>query len=255
MLLLGLFSFQSNNYKHIKSIPLEGTLFSTDKFGNAYVVSNKYDLQMITPKGLKWYNYNNNRLGPINFVGTNNPLKILLFYHDFATLVTLDRTLSQTSAINLYEMGMNQVSAACVALDNNIWIYDEVNFKLLKIDDQLNIVTQSEDLNVLFGESVRVSFMIEQDNFIYANDPDKGILVFDIFGTYYKTIPIKGLKSYQKIQDQLIYFHNGRLIKYNLNTFKETIISLPENGEISQVRVEKNLLYLLKKNQLDLYSY
>ena len=115
--------------------------------------------------------------------------------------------------------------------------------------------TQSEDLSVLFGQSVRVNFLIEKDNFLYANDPDKGILVFDIYGTYYKTIPIKGLKDFQKIKDQLIYFHNNQLHNYNLNTFNEKIISLPEDGEISNVRIEKNILFLLRKNQLDLYAY
>ncbi|HXH19413.1 MAG TPA: hypothetical protein VNJ07_10055 [Chitinophagales bacterium] len=245
---------QTPDYKLIKSIPLTATFLSSDKLGNGYVVNEKNELLKFNPQGELLYSYTNKSLGHISFAGTTNPLKILVYYPDFSTIITLDNTLSETGRINLFELGSNKVSAACVALDNNIWIYDEVLFKLRKFDDKLGILTESDDLNVLQGSPVKANFLLEKDNFLYLNDTALGILVFDTYATYYKTIPLKGLSGFQKVQEQLIYFRDGKLFSYHLQTFATSEITLPGNAAVYAV-VEKERLFLLRKNQLDVYSY
>jgi len=245
---------QTREYKLVKTLPINATYLSSEKLGNCYVVNEKNEVLKISPKGEILYNYNNNSLGRISFVGTSNPLKILVYYPDYSTIVTLDNTLSQTGRINLFELGSNNVSAACVALDNNIWIYDEVLFKLRKFDDQFNIVAESEDLNVQLGIPVHAHYLYEKDNYLYLNDPDTGIFVFDAYGTYYKTIPLKGLHNFQKVQEQLIFFKDGKLFSHHLLTFATEGIALPEGEAINAV-IEKDRLFIQRKNQLDVYSY
>jgi len=250
---LSLFS-QSAKYKIIKTIPVNATFLSSDKLGNCYTVNENYELFKYSSQGDILYRYNNVSLGRITYVGTTNPLKILVYYPDYSTIITLDNTLSQTGRINLFELGSNNVSAACVAIDNNIWIYDEVLFKLRKFDDKFNILAESEDLNVQLGLSVKAFFLLEKDNFLYLNDPELGFLVFDTYGTYYKTIPLKGVHQFQKIQDQLVFFKDGKLFAYHLLTFETEEISLPGSDAITAT-IEKDRLFILRKGQLDLYSY
>ncbi len=245
---------QTSEYKLVKTIPVKAAYLSSEKLGNCYAVNEKNEVFKISPKGEILYNYNNNSLGRISFVGATNPLKILVYYPDYSTIITLDNTLSQTGRINLFELGSNSVSAACVALDNNIWIYDEVLFKLRKFNDQLNIIAESENLNVQLGFSVHANYLYEKDNYLYLNDPDTGIFVFDAYGTYYKTIPLKGLTAFQKVQDQLIFFKDGKLHSYHVLTFATEIITLPEGEAINAV-IEKDRLFIQRKNQLDVYSY
>lgn len=245
---------QTPEYKHIKTIPINAANLSSDKLGNCYVVSDKQEVFKISPKGDSLYSYNNNSLGRISFVGTTNPLKILVYYPDYSTIITLDNTLSQTGRVNLLEFGSNSVSAACVAVDNNIWIYDDVLFKLRKFDDKFNLIAESEDLNVQLGFSIYANYLYEKDNYLYLNDPDTCIFVFDSYGTFYKTIPLKGLGSFQKVQDKLVYFKDGKLFSYHLLTFATEEIALPAGDAISAV-IEKDRLFILKKNQLDVYSY
>jgi hypothetical protein len=247
-------SAQPSDFKLLKSIPVNATLISPDRLGNLYVVTEKQELLRYNPAGALVYRYNNIALGRISYLGTTNPLKILVYYPDYSTIVTLDNTLSQTSRINLFELGSNKVSAACVSLDNNYWIYDEVIFKLRKFDEKFNILAQSEDLNVLLGISVHANFLLEKDNYLYLNDPETGILVFDLFGTYYKTIPLKGLDGFQKIQDQLVFFKEGKLFTYHLLTFVTQEIALPVTDALS-ASLEKDRLCILRKGLVDVYSH
>ncbi len=246
---------QSAEYELINSIPFnDAKLLTSDKLGNSYVVDHKEDVVKMDPKGRVLFNFNIRQLGTISYVGANNPMKILVYYPDYSTIVIFDNTLSQTGRVNLFEMGSNKVGAACIALDNNIWIYDEIIFKLRKIDERMNIYTESEELNVQLGLSIQANFLLEKDNMLYLNDPEIGILVFDIYATYSKTIPLKGLTSFQKIQEQIIYFKDGKLYSYHLFTFTTNEIPLPGEDAIA-ARIEKDRLFVLRKNQLDIYSF
>lgn len=249
-----LLSAQTNEYLLVKTIPVEATQLTSDRLGFGYAVNQKQELLRINKKGEVAFKFNNNALGTITSVDANNALKILVYYADYSTIITLDNTLSQTGRINLLELGSNQVSAACVALDNNIWIYDAVLYRLRKIDANMNVLMQSEDLNALIGQSVRANFLMEKDNFLYLNDPSLGILVFDIYGTYIKTIPLTGLNQFQKIQDRLVFFKEGKLFSYHLLTFTIEEITLPAS-ECINAAIEKDRLFLLHKKQLEVYAF
>ena len=245
-----------NNYTLIKQLPLQGKYITTDKFGNAYVVNEKNQALKINNQGdiVKYHNINS--FGQLSLMDATNPLKIILFFEEYATLVLLDRTMTETGRLTLYEKGFNQVNAVCSSQDNHIWIYDAVEYKLKKLDDNLNVVEESEDITTQLGIMVSPTFILQQDNYIYLNDPEKGIFVFDLFGTYYKIIPLKGITDFQKLNDQFIYYKNGKLNAYNLATLNLSVIDLPVcTEEIIDVHIQSNRLYLLHKKGLALYAY
>jgi hypothetical protein len=247
---------QANNYSLIKIIPIKGTYLKIDNFGNTYVVNDKNELHKFKPNGefVKFYNVVG--IGKIGFVDVSNAMKVLAYYPRYTTIKILDVTLSDKASINLLNLGFDRVNAMCLALDNNIWIYDEIGFRLKKIDDNLNIKQQSEDLTTQLQLNVRPNFMLEKDNLLFVNDPEIGILVFDIYSTYIKTIPIKGLKEFQKLKDLLIYYHEGKLHSYHLKTLAFSEIPLPETTDnITDVKVETEHLAMLTENELLLYKF
>ena len=73
---------QTPAYKLIKTIPISAILLSSDKLGNCYVVNEKYELLKYSQSGELLYKFNNVSLGRITHIGTNNPLKILVYYPD-----------------------------------------------------------------------------------------------------------------------------------------------------------------------------
>src|SRR6185369_8144211 len=88
-----LISFKADEYKLINSIPFAHAKFTTDRLGNAYVIVENQLLQFDTigkPKA----NYSNLNSGILFSVDASNPLKILLFYPDFARLELLNNKLA-----------------------------------------------------------------------------------------------------------------------------------------------------------------
>ena len=54
------------------------------------------------------------------------------------------------SSINLRKQNIFQVNALTTSYDNNIWLYDEQDNKLKKIDDSGNTLFESVDFRLLF---------------------------------------------------------------------------------------------------------
>lgn len=229
---------------------------ASDKLGNVYVVKSKNKLMRLLSDGTESYSFDVLKYGAIGQLDSRNPLNLLLLFPDYASLVILDNTLSIQSELSLYSAGINQVSAACLSYDNNIWVYDQVALRLLKINLGMKIMAQSEDFSSIFFQEINPVFMLERDNQLFLNDPEVGILVFDIFGTFKKTIPIKHLQNFQYVKQQILYFKERKFYSYNLNSLESKEIPLPAYPEdLQNVRMEKDHIYLLRKKQLDIYSF
>ena len=87
------------------------------------------------------------------------------------------------------------------------------------------------------------------------NDPVQGIFVFDRYGTYFKTIPIKIESGFQIIENELLYTYEEKLFAIHLKTFVEREILLPSHGKLKCVRIENQQLYLLTNDSLTFYSF
>ena len=97
--------------------------------------------------------------------------------------------------------------------------------------------------------------MMERNGQIYVNDSAIGVLVFDNFGAYYKTIPIHGLRKFQVLQEQVVYFEGGKLKSYNPVTFEAKMITLPDSTHVVQAVIERERITVLKKEVVDFYKY
>ncbi|MBL0031905.1 MAG: hypothetical protein IPP27_06880 [Bacteroidetes bacterium] len=88
----------------------------------------------IDPNGKPIANFSRNNLGSIRSIDASNPMKILMFYPDFAQLVVLNNKLAEQSSINLRASEINQPIVACGSENGGYWIYDND-------DDQLKSLT------------------------------------------------------------------------------------------------------------------
>jgi hypothetical protein len=250
-----IFGFTSleSKFNLLKSIPTKSLGFTTDNLENSYLF-NKNILEKYNSEGTFQKSFSNKNLGAISFVDAQDPLKILLFYKTFQQIVFVDNMLAQYgNAISLDALGYNQVNLACTSHNNGFWIYNQQNFEMVRFDQNLKINQQTGNISQISGRQINPNFIIEQNNNVFLNDSSTGILVFDIYGTYNKTIPIKGLLHFQVNNEQIIYQSELKLKSYNIKTLQETEILLP-SAEVLGVRTEKEKLYLLKQKSLDIYS-
>ena len=253
LLAVFLFSFQQTNLVFVRSLPVKATYINVDNLSNSYLVNDDV-LQKYDPQGNLMKTYSNKTLGKISAVDANNPMKVILFYRDFLQIVFLDNTLSQNGdPVSIEILGYPQTRLVCSSHDKGFWIYNQQNFELLRFDQNLHVVNQTGNLAPLLGIDLKPNFMIEYNNRLYVNNPETGILVFDVFGTYSKNIPLKKISDFQFREDDIVYYQNGKLNSFNTKTLEQGVTALPDSTAVS-VKLTNDKLYLLKKDALGIYT-
>ncbi len=255
IILFFVFCSAADDYHLVNSIPFSSGLFlTTDKLGNVFVVIGNQLLQFDV-KGKPLANFSRSNLGDLRTVDASNPMKILLFYPDFAQLVILNSKLSEQSTINLRASGINQPIVAAVSENDGYWLYDNEDDQLKKLNLNLQVSFQSGNLSQLLGYKVQPKFLVEAGGSLYLNNPTTGILVFDQFGTFYKLLPFKGVNFFQVVDNNLLFIRENKLIRYDSKTAVEQEVLLPVHDSILNARIEPPQLYLLTSDSLSFYSF
>jgi hypothetical protein len=232
----------------------EGRFISTDELGNVYWVGEENALVKYSPDGDSLTSYRSIINGDLKMVDVTNPLKMLLYYPNFGKLVVLDRLLTVVQEIDLRKMNIYNAPAAGLSVDGRIWVYDAMTAQLKKIDEQFNITTTSNDLRQETHTVPKPTALLERNNRVYLSDTKNGIFVLDRFGAYLNTLEIKNVKKIQAFGNQLIYRVGHELISYNIKTLQASKIELPSADDFVEARIERNRLYYLFKNRLEIYS-
>jgi hypothetical protein len=226
------------------TIAQNSVMMTADKLGQSYLITPEAELLKFDADGNLLFRFFDRTLGTPTDIDATNPFQVLLFYADFQTILLLDRTLNPISRLNLSAFGFFQLQTVCMSNDNNLWIFDNTDFKLKKINAQGQELLQSVMLNeLLSGESP--NFLVEHNNRIYLNDPQRGILIFDNFGQYSETLPLLGLQRFQLLHDELFYQKEGKLWRFHLQTLDHNALETP--------MLQPNEIVFLQKNQYILW--
>lgn len=240
-------------YPLATEVSVKADYFTSDNLGNSYLI-NGNEIFKYLPDGKLFSRYSNLMLGNITSVDATNPLKLLLFYRDFSKIQFLDNQLSESrGVISLQDLGLEQSTLASISFDNGFWVYDQISFSLIRFNQAFDKVQEVRNINQNIGYEPQPDFLLEAGEWVYLNNPLTGILVFDIFGTYFKTIPLKGLSCFQIAGDNLMYFKDAKLLSYNLKTLQEQQVQLPPD-DIKMLRVEKEKLMILTPENLKVYE-
>ncbi len=247
------FSGDEKKWKLVYTINYNADFFTTDNIGNIYAVNND-ELIKYGPGGALMKKYSNKKLGRIYSVDASNALRVLVYYKDFSVIVILDSQLSQNGEnIQLETLGLEQSDLACTSFNNGIWLYNRQNAELVRLDENLQPVIRTGNLNNILSTELHPNFLIEYNGYVYLNNPGDGILLFDIYGTYYKTIPLKDLKSFQP-RDSEIYFVSGKaLVDYHTKELWQVSLPFPDTTAIS-ARTEKGNYFFQFRDSLSVYT-
>ena len=101
------------------------TFLGYDSFGFIYQINNNVFSKI---KGKEVFEYKNVSLGSITRTDLQNPLKMVLYYEDFNTVVLLDNQLNKITEINfMLNTTPIVVSAIGMSTQNQLWIYNALN--------------------------------------------------------------------------------------------------------------------------------
>ena len=100
------------------------------------------------------------------------------------------------------------------------------------------------------------NFILERENTVYVNNPETGILVFDIFGKYIKTLDFKGLEDFQVFNKQLIFREGEKLQAFYLQPLVLQTLELPTGvKKENKIRIQKNRLFIKKEGRVLIYKF
>lgn len=227
--------------------------FSLNQQGDVFIVKGH---EIVKYKGLKeQYRYSNKRLGEITYIDAANSLRLLVYYRDLNQVVILDNTLSlHGETIDMNDVDFEQITLAAYSNNNTLWLYDQQRFELVRTDRQLNVLSRSGNLGQLLDLELDPNLLFESGDNVYLNDPNHGVLIFDQFGTYYKTHPVKGLTDMQATAEGLVYAQNDSLYFHDFVSFNTSSMPIPGKGA-EKVRVDKNHFYVLYPDSLVRFKY
>ena len=153
--------------------------FTVDNLDYIYLLGSTNQVKKLNPNGDSLAVFNNVRkFGQASLIDVSNPLKVLLYYRDFATIVVLDRLLNVRNTIDLRKHNILQVRAIGQSYDNKIWLYDEVDNKLKKIDEDGTLLLETPDFRQLFGEVLMPQKIFDQDQYVYLYDSARAVFRF-----------------------------------------------------------------------------
>ena len=89
-------------FRLIKTMKGDIVDFTIDNLDNIYVLNSRNQVKKFNANGDSVAIYNDvKKFGKVTLIDVSNPMKILLYYRDFATVVMLDRFLNSVNSIDL----------------------------------------------------------------------------------------------------------------------------------------------------------
>lgn len=185
-----------------------------------------------------------------------NPMKVLIYYRDFSTLVMLDRFLNRINAVDLRKAGIFQAKAVGLTYDNMIWVFDEQSAKLKKVDENGRSISETPDLRQILGIAISPSQILDRDGFVYLYDKDNGLYMFDYYGTLKNALTLKNWNDLQVINKTIVGRKGDQFMRYLPGTLELREVNLPaEILKSANICITQWGIYVLNEQGIRLFPF
>ena len=251
-----LYAQDDSLFRFLKKIEYPISSFTVDNLGELYIINTDNQLKKYDEKGDSVGVFNQvTKYGKLSYVEAQNPWKAILFYQNYLTVVLLDKYLNVLTNINLRNQNIFRVKAVTTSYDNNIWLFDEQDYKLKKMDDNGKALFETVDFRLLFDSVPTPQKIIDYDGFVYLYDPEKGLYTFDYYGSFKNRLSFLHWTDIEIIDKQIYGFDKDHLYRYSppLPDIKKYSLS-PSLQNNHSIKVSNHRMYVLKNQQLEIYS-
>ncbi len=231
--------------------------FTVDNLGNLYVLTAENQLKKYNVRGDSMGVFNDvKRYGKLTSINAINPLRTVLFYRDFRTVVVLDRLMNTINTIDLRKLNIFQVRVVAPAYDNNIWVFDEQESKLKKIAEDGRVLSETADLRLVLDEAPSPQKIYDQNGYVYLYDPAKGVFIFDYYGALKNKIALLNWTDMQVLGTTIAGRVNDKIMSYRTGTLDIKETPIPSSIILSQnIQITPIGIYVLDEKGVSLYSF
>jgi hypothetical protein len=243
-------------FHFIRSVKGNFSFFNVDNLNNIYLVTNNNQLKKLDDNGDSVGVFNDvKRYGNPSSIDVTNPLKVLLYYQPYSTVVVLDRQLNIRNTINFRKQGIFSVHVIATSYDNNIWLFDEQDFKLKKINEEGILQQETNDMRMTFDSVPSAAKLVDRDNYVYLYDAEKGFYIFDYYGGYKNRLTFLHWSDIEVSGNRIYGFADNKLYSYELRSLALKEYKLPSYfGEYIAIKAMNGKVYLLNDKGIDIYE-
>lgn len=217
-----------SSFRLLRVMEGDFTEFTVDNLDNIYVLSSRNQVKKFNVNGDSVAVYNDvKRFGRATLIDVSNPLKILLYYRDFATVVMLDRFLNAVNTIDLRRQNIFQAKAIGQSYDNKIWVYDEMENKLKKVDEDGKLLQETPDFRQVLGAAPSPQKLFDENRYVYMYDPAQALYVFDYFGVLKSSLSLLQWQNFKVVGTSYFGSRNDSLLRYTAASFRTDAWKMP----------------------------
>lgn len=238
------------------SVVLQGiesiSTFEKDAEGNIYVADNEHSLIKYNKLGKQITNVNIKSYGTITSIDCSNPFEIYVYYQDQNIIVFYDNMLNSRGELRLNDYYFTNVSCISRSFDNNIWLIDMSEYKLIKINKKGDKLLETPYLYNILNSSLKAYKIWERGNFVFVADSANGVHKFDHYGTHMNTFYFKNAMDvslssnffFFKVEQELFSYHIlTRELKSIFNGLKRNATLCAQNEHVYISRGNKIISY------------
>ena len=241
----------------LQTLPVKATFAAIDNLSNLYIITPENAIVKYAPDGRQIMRYTNNRLGRASRLDVSNPLKVLVWYADFRTAVFLDRSLTELGELNLIVAGYPEVRTVAAAQDGNMWLYEEANFRLVKITPEGEKRYESQSMNLFEPSPGRPTCLHEGTDRVFLADSVQGIFAFDLFAQFDRSYtPQQPVTNFDIVDNQMHYLAGNRIIAEHLLVRASREVAIrPEILSGKTAMLSGGKLVVLGEGKVAVYRY
>ncbi|MGJ8661229.1 MAG: hypothetical protein ACSHXL_04265 [Bacteroidota bacterium] len=216
LLLFSTFSYSQPKWTELAKYEMnEQSVWHSDILGNLYIADKDVLIKYDTAGVLQYSQSikSNNRIDAILSINT---MKILLFSTQQQSFTIFDNTLSEANkTYDLSDMDFGYVTHLAVSSQpNKIWVYDQLNSKLVLLDlSRSNQMQEIENVRGLLN-SMEIQWMKEDGNQLYLFDDTGKLFVFDLYGSLLNRIDFPAIESIEINKNEIFVIKEGEVFRW-----------------------------------------
>jgi len=207
------------------SIAIEADAFvGFDGYHNCFYLKNNVLFKKTESALLQ---YQNLSLGKISKVDILNPLKVVVFYEAFNSVIVLDNQLNEIQKVDFSVLEIPVVASAVgVSGQNKLWVFNSMNQQLALYDLNSNLYQN-------IGIPITDGIMDYQSDFNYFQwiDKQNNWMVCTIYGRTFSNGTVATGSNVQLLSDdKIMFFKDNRWFLNDKNTDKTYEIQIVEKS-------------------------
>ena len=188
------------------SIAIDADFFiGFDGFNNCFYTKNNVLFKKVGDSNLQ---YQNPSLGKIAKVDILNPLKIIVFYEEFNTVMVLDNQLNEIQKVDFSKLETPVVASAIgISGQNKLWVFNTMN-------QQIGLYDLNSNTYQSLGMPIKENILYYQTDFNYFQwiDKQNNWNTCTIYGRFFSSGKVENAMKMQLLNENKVLFSNDNLL-------------------------------------------